>query len=99
MTKTRLLIGSAVLLLVLGTVLSACGGAKEPAPGEAPADLDGKALIEERCTVCHNLQTVTSASKSREGWVSNVERMIGKGAQLNDAEKEAVVDYLAEAYP
>ena len=94
MTKTRIVLGSTVLLLVLGLVLSACGGAKEPA-----ADLDGKALAEERCTVCHNLQTVTSAKKSRDGWQSTVERMIGKGATLNDAEKAAVVDYLTEAYP
>jgi cytochrome c5 len=80
--------------LVLGLVLAACGGGEEPA-----ADLDGKALVEERCTVCHNLQTITGAKKSRDGWQSNVERMIDKGAQLNDAEKAAVIDYLAEAYP
>jgi hypothetical protein len=85
-----------LLLLVLGLVLAACGGAQEPAAG---SDLDGKALVEERCTECHNLQTVTSAKKSRDGWTSNVERMIGKGARLNDAEKAAVIDYLAEAYP
>ena len=72
----------------------ACGGAKEPA-----SDVDGKALVEERCTVCHNLQTVSGAKKSRDAWQSTVERMIGKGAQLNDAEKAAVVDYLTEAYP
>jgi cytochrome c5 len=80
--------------LVLGLVLAACGAADEP-----PADLDGKALVEERCTQCHGLQNVTGAKKSRDGWQSNVERMIGKGAQLNDAEKAAVIDYLAEAYP
>jgi hypothetical protein len=83
-----------VLLLLLGLVLAACAGAQEPA-----ADLDGKALVEERCTQCHNLQTVTSAKKSPDGWQSNVERMIGKGAQLNDAEKAVVIEYLSEAYP
>jgi hypothetical protein len=96
MTNTRLLVGSIVLLLVLGLFLTACG-AKETEPGAA--DLDGKALTEERCTSCHGLQTITSANKSRDGWQSTVERMIGKGAQLTDAEKAAVIDYLAEAYP
>ena len=94
MTRTRIVLGSTVLLLLLGLVLTACGGAEEPA-----SDLDGKALVEERCTQCHNLQTVTSAKKSADGWQSNVERMIGKGAQLNDVEKAAVIDYLSEAYP
>jgi cytochrome c-type biogenesis protein CcmH/NrfF len=96
MTKTRFLLGSMLLLLVLGLVLAACSGAQEPAAG---SDLDGKALTEERCTQCHNLQTVTSAKKSRDAWQSTVERMIGKGAELNDAEKAAVIDYLTEAYP
>ena len=57
-----------------------------------------KALVEERCTQCHDLQTVTGAAKSRDGWQSTVERMIGKGAQLNDAEKAVVIDYLAEEF-
>jgi hypothetical protein len=101
MTRTRIVLGSTILLLVLGLVLVACGSAQEaPASGgEVDTELDGKALVEERCTECHNLQTVTSARKSREGWQSNVERMIGKGARLNDAEKAVVIDYLAETYP
>ena len=94
MTRTRLVVGSVLLLLVLGLVLAACGGAQEPA-----GDLDGEALVQERCTQCHALSTVTGAQKSRDGWQSTVESMIAKGAQLNDAETAAVVDYLTEAYP
>ena len=96
MTKTRIPLATTLLLLVLGLLLTACAGGKEPAAG---SDLDGKALVEERCTLCHNLQTVTAAKKSADAWQSTVERMIGKGAQLNDAEKAAVIDYLSEAYP
>ena len=96
MTRTRIVLGSVVLLLVLGLFLAACGGAEEPRQG---AERDGKALVEERCTQCHALSTVTGAKYSRDGWQSTVERMIGKGARLNDVEKAAVIDYLAEAYP
>ena len=99
MTRTRLVVGSVVLLLVLGLVLAACGGAEEPASDAGDETLDGKALVEERCTLCHGLETVTGAKKSPDGWASNVERMIGKGAKLNAAEKGAVIEYLAEAYP
>ena len=96
--KTRLLVGLVVVLLVLGIVLAACGGAQEPGSGSGAA-LDGKALVEERCTKCHVLETVTGAKKSSAGWQSTVERMIGHGAQLNAAEKTAVIDHLSVAYP
>ena len=96
--KTRLLVSLVVVLFVLGIVLAACGGAQEPATGSG-AELDGKALVEERCTVCHGLATVTGTQKSDEGWQGTVERMIGKGAQLDDAEKAVVIEYLSETYP
>jgi hypothetical protein len=84
-----------VLVLLLALALAACGGAKEG--GEAT--LDGEALVSERCTKCHDLSVVTSAKKSAEGWKANVERMVQKGAQLNEAEQKVVIDYLTEAYP
>jgi len=84
-----------VLLTVLGLVLAACGGAQDP----AGSNLDGKALTEERCTQCHDLQRVQAAKKSADGWKTTVDRMIRNGAQLNNAEKTAVIDHLTEAYP
>jgi hypothetical protein len=86
----------AVLALVLTSILVACAGGKgEP----APATLDGKALVEERCVQCHDLTTVEGAAKTREEWQATVERMVAKGAQLNEAEQAAAVNYLSDAYP
>lgn len=34
-----------------------------------------------------------------EEWKATVERMVGKGAQLNKAEQELVIKYLTETYP
>jgi hypothetical protein len=96
MAKTRIVWGTTLLFLALGLLLAACAGSQEPGAG---GDLDGQALVEERCTVCHNLQTVTGANKSADAWQSTVERMIGNGAKLTDVEKDAVVEYLTEAYP
>lgn len=67
------------------------------ASGEAAA-LDGEALVQERCTVCHTAERIDNASKTAEEWASTVDRMIGYGAQLNDAERQAVIDYLAQAH-
>ena len=93
--KMRLVLACVVIALVFSLALAACGGPKE----EAPAAMDGEALVEERCTKCHPLSVVTSAQKSAEGWKATVERMVQKGAELNEAEQEAVIDYLTEAYP
>ena len=92
------------LAVVFTLVLGACSGAgKEDAAsgggGEAPASLDGKALTEERCTKCHDLKRVESAQKTRDEWQANVERMVGLGAELDEDEQQAVIDYLAETYP
>jgi len=38
---------------------------------------------------------VESASKTADEWRKTIERMIGKGARLNDAEKEALIEFLA----
>jgi cytochrome c5 len=95
-----------LVALVLGSLLAACGGGakEEPAPPAteqegAPAALDGKSLVEERCTKCHDLGRVEKAKKTEEEWKATVERMVGKGTELNQAEQEAVIKYLAETYP
>jgi len=70
-----------------------------PATEEAPTTLEGKSLVEERCTQCHGLGRVERAKKTEEEWKATVERMVEKGAQLNQAEQELVIKYLAETYP
>lgn len=67
-----------------------------PEATEGPAE--GRLLLEDRCVACHTLDRVESAGKSREAWLETVNRMVDYGAQLSDAEKEVLVDYLAETY-
>jgi cytochrome c5 len=96
-----------VLLAVLvGSLLAACGAAGEetavPATEQeeaAPAVLEGKTLLEERCSECHDLGRVERAKKTEEEWKATVERMVGKGAKLSQEEQELVLRYLAETYP
>jgi len=93
-----------ILALLLGVFISACGGAKgEVAPTtevntEVETSIDGKTLLEERCTACHTLDRVESASKSAAGWGVNVREMVGKGAELNASEQEVLIDYLSITY-
>jgi cytochrome c5 len=93
--------------LVLMVVLAACGGSSEeptqapapdtPVPEQAP-DLDGEALLEARCSACHSADRARQATKTRGEWDQSVSRMIDKGAQLTEAEKTFLVDYLTDTY-
>ena len=70
-----------------------------PATEEVPVTLDGKSLVQERCTKCHDLGPVERAKKAEEEWKATVERMVGKGAKLSQTEQALVIQYLAETYP
>jgi len=68
-----------------------------PAPPAQPAvaTLDGKKLVAQRCTVCHNQTRINKAKSGRAKWEATVSRMIGHGAKLDPTEREAIIDYLA----
>ncbi len=59
---------------------------------------DGQALLDERCTICHNLNRVTSLRNTAGQWNRIVSRMIQNGAQLTPAEQTTLVNYLAKTY-
>jgi mono/diheme cytochrome c family protein len=89
-------------LLVLMLVLAGCSSSSSQAT-QAPASsdstsLDGAALLETRCSVCHSADRATRASKTLEEWDVTVTRMINKGARLTEAEKSVLLDYLAKTY-
>ncbi len=70
-------------------------------PGEegvTAGQLDGAALAQERCTVCHPADLWDAQDKAPEEWASTVDRMILHGAQLTAAEREAIISYLAETH-
>ena len=62
---------------------------------DSGSSLDGNALVEVRCTVCHSRSRIDNAQKDQAGWTATVDRMIGHGAQLNPAERDAVIAYLS----
>lgn len=119
--RTLAILTTMLLVLLLGSLLAACGGAKDetavPATEQVevevvvtatpvvvteeatPAALEGKTLLQERCTQCHDLGRVERAKKAKEEWKATMERMVGKGAKLNQTEQALVIQYLAETYP
>ncbi len=102
----------ALVVLVVG-ILAACGGRTEtpsptvaasptvavsPTVAASPPVADGATLLQERCTVCHTLERVESARKTAEEWERTVARMIRRGAELTEAERAVLVEYLAAKY-
>ncbi|HGJ65790.1 TPA: cytochrome c [bacterium] len=60
----------------------------------SPELLEGKKLVEERCTVCHSTDKIYSEVEDRAGWEKYVDDMIKRGAKLNAEERGKVLDYL-----
>ncbi|MDO9065655.1 MAG: hypothetical protein Q7U96_01040 [Chloroflexota bacterium] len=63
-----------------------------------PVVKDGLALMNERCTVCHDAAHIQAAKKSRAEWESTVATEKAKGAKLTDMETTLLVDFLAATY-
>jgi cytochrome c5 len=89
------------MVLVLATVLSACGSGSSQAttvPASGTSAADGAALLEARCSTCHSADKVKDLKQSQAAWDETVSKMMAKGAQLSDVEKGVLVEYLAKTY-
>lgn len=103
---------SAVLVIVAGSIamsVMASRAAERPAlamqipasppPLDAPLPLPdgpGKVLVEQLCKGCHEAAIVMTSRETREGWETVVTDMVIKGTKATPAEREIMVDYLAE---
>ena len=94
------------ILLVLSLCITvSCGKNSEESSAQVPVkdevlqtELDGQSLLNDRCSRCHNLSRVDDAKKSKEEWTVTVDRMIGKGAVLDDNEREVLIIFLAKTH-
>lgn len=59
---------------------------------------DAQALVAQRCLQCHAAPIVTTQRRSAMEWGDTVRKMIRLGAELRDAEVEAITAYLARHY-
>jgi virginiamycin B lyase len=61
---------------------------------------NGRDTVQTACAACHGLQTVVnSGGYTPEGWLSEVNLMIGRGAKVPKEQIAPVVQYLAANYP
>lgn len=79
-------------LMMAITTLVVAGCTDKPGKGEPGYD-----LLSSRCYRCH-ATGVKKAHTTKEEWETTINRMIGKGASLNEAEKATLVDFLVKHY-
>jgi competence protein ComEA len=59
----------------------------------------GKAETVRVCTACHDIARAVSLHQDRAGWENTIDKMVSFGAKANDAELQAIINYLATHYP
>jgi hypothetical protein len=98
MPKLTVVFACVVLMAALVTGCNGSSGGSGSSGTSGSETPDGATLVNEKCQQCHSLDRVTSARKDAAGWETTVSRMMGNGLKLTDAEKAAVIDYLAKTY-
>ncbi len=61
-------------------------------------DGDGRELLLNRCTVCHDLGRVRAHQGTPELWQDAVQAMLNEGAYLTDPEYAILIEYLSEHF-
>ena len=96
------LISILFFIILAGVLLASCGSTSPTATsssgGATNSSSNGQTLMQERCSVCHSTERITSAHKTAEQWKTTADRMISHGAQLTPQEEQTLVDYLAQTY-
>lgn len=62
------------------------------------AQVDGETVVRGKCTACHSSERIRDARKTTTEWATTVDREIARGAQLNNEERDAAVQWLAANY-
>lgn len=90
-----------------GTLPAPTPNTAEAAPAEVPEASAagsplgagaGRELVQQVCSQCHGLATVTSVHQSQDAWTATVNDMVGRGAQLTPAQVAEVAQYLVQHY-
>jgi mono/diheme cytochrome c family protein len=85
-----LLIAARVFASINVVAQTGQGAAAESLPPAAGAN-----IARAQCLGCHGSELIVQQRLSREGWVREVDKMIGWGARVDDGDKKVLVDYLA----
>lgn len=93
---TLTLRGTVALAAAILVVVAAPAFAQDPK--EVLPEAPGKAVILRVCTGCHQPSVIVAKPHTADEWDEIVGKMIGRGAELTDAEQDQVISYLAQNF-
>jgi len=83
-------------VIVLAAACSKPEAPKQEAAPAVSAVAEGKALFEQKCSVCHGLDRATARAETKEQWASIIKSMQTKKADwISDADAGKIVEYLS----
>lgn len=71
---------------------------RQPAASRPLPPGAGRRIVQEDCTLCHGIDNITRSRFSRAGWQQTVRDMMNRGAPVEAAQYETVVDYLSRNF-
>ena len=83
--------------MVVAYLATNFGPAAAPTASTAKVALPGgpgKDLVEERCTVCHDLERIAVVKRQKAAWPALVANMVGRGAVATPDEARIISAYL-----
>lgn len=86
----RPLVSPALVTAIVAIVAAAFGVAR----AQDTTPNKGEQLQNAACLGCHDLRPIETASYDKDGWNMVVSSMIAKGAEVKDADKPVLVDFL-----
>jgi hypothetical protein len=57
-----------------------------------------QAKVKAACTQCHAASRITSQHKTRQGWSDQLDKMVGLGAEVSDADRLGFLNYLTKNF-
>jgi hypothetical protein len=61
-------------------------------------DGDGKKIVEEKCTTCHDTSLITMNHLDKDAWKAMVDVMVASGAEVSADEMPVLLDYLVKNF-
>jgi len=73
--------------------LALAGAQTKPLP---PGPVQAK--VKAACTQCHNAARITEQHLTRQEWSTELDKMVGLGAEVQDADRAALLNYLSKNF-
>lgn len=88
-----------LIVFIISIIFTTACASNSPAPTPTPTvTVDGSALVQKRCSVCHALTFVERSKHTAADWKLIVKMMVARGAKLNSDEETMVIDFLVANY-